>query len=396
MELRQLRLAFGVLGLAAAGYLPVYGCTLHGLSESTASRPFIAPARTHYASDPEPEQGPVSQRSADVRRVVLQHKAGARVDGRLNDLARWAAEQRTVVGVSPSTLDVDRTSRQLGITAPFPMLLFVDLGARSWPDDLRRALEAQPRSTQHNQLGVYVTPSGLAVVALAASHARIAPVPRQVPRGQPVELRAELAPGWSRPEWLTTAPDGRVRRLSAALEQTLEGLEPGTHQVELLARGPSGLEVIANFPIGVGEEPVVESVDLSGILWAPTAEAFLQAANHIRQRAGLPPLQRDEQLDRIAASHTRDMAQSRFFAHESPTHGSTHERMRRAGFPFERYGENIGRARSSEEIHTLWLRSPGHRANLLDPGFTHIGLGVTTDGSTAPPVVIATQIFGGR
>jgi hypothetical protein len=396
MDLRQLRLACGVLGLVAAGYLPVYGCSLHGLSSAASPEPFIAPARTHYTSATEPEPTGVHESTAAVRAEVLSQKPGARPDGRLVALARWAAEQRTLAGTSPSTLDVDRVSRRLGITAPFPMLLFVDLGASSWAEDLRRALDAQPRSTRHNQVGVHVDPSGLAVVALAANHATIAPVPRRVEPGQRVELKAELAAGWSRPEWLATAPDGKVRRLSATLEQPLENLEPGTHQIELLARGPFGLEVLANFPIGVGQEPVVESADLSGILWAPTAEAFLQAANHIRQRAGLPPLERDVALDRIADSHTRDMAQSRFFAHESPTRGSTHERMRRAGFPYQRYGENIGRARSPAEIHTLWLRSPGHRANLLDPGFTHIGLGVTTDGSTAPPVVIATQVFGGR
>lgn len=396
MDLRQLRLACGVLGLLAAGYLPVYGCSLHGLAPSAPSQPFVAPARPHYTSAVEPEPSGVHESTGAVRAAVLSQKPGARPDGRLTDLARWAAEQRTVAGTSPSTLDVDRASRRLGITAPFPMLLFVDLGASSWASDLHRALDAQPRSTQHNQLGVHVDPSGLAVVALAASHASIAPVPRRVEPGERVELKAELAPGWNRPEWLTTAPDGKVRRLSATLEQVLDDLEPGTHQIELLARGPHGLEVIANFPVGVGEEPVVESADFSGILWAPTAEAFLQAANHIRQRSGLPPLQRDAALDRIADSHTRDMAKSRFFAHESPTRGSTHDRMRRAGFPYQRYGENIGRARSSEEIHTLWLRSPGHRANLLDPGFTHIGVGVTTDGSTAPPVIIATQVFGGR
>ena len=187
----------------------------------------------------------------------------------------------------------------------------------------------------------------------------------------------------------------RDRRLSAAPTEVFEPSERGTYQVELLARGPHGLEVIANVPVGVGTQPVVEPLDLGDFSWEPTAEAFLRAANRIRRKAGLPPLHRDPKLDRIADGHTRDMAAARFFAHHSPTRGSTHDRMRRAGFPFQRYGENIGRARSSEEIHTLWLRSPGHRANLLDPGFTHIGLGVTTDSSSAPPVIIATQVFGG-
>lgn len=393
MDYRQLRLALGVLGMLAAGYLPFYGCSIHGLSGPVT--PFVAPARPHYstAAEPEPAEGRADR--ARVRAVVLRLKPGAQGDGRLSDLARWAATERLLAGSSPSALDVERVSRRLGLTSPFPMLLFVSLDDRSWEADLRRSLEAQPRSTSHNRLGVYVDESGLAAVALASSHATIAPIPRRIEPGDDLTLHAELAAGWTQPEWLVTAPNGRVRRLRAAPTEVLESLERGTHQIELLARGPFGLEVIANFPVGVGEQPVVETVDLAGISWAPTADAFLQAANQIRRKAGLPPLRRDPKLDRIADGHTRDMASARFFAHHSPTRGSTHDRMRRAGFPFQRYGENIGRARSSEEIHTLWLRSPGHRANLLDPGFTHIGLGVTTDPSSAPPVIIATQVFGG-
>lgn len=394
MDYRQLRLALGVLGVLAAGYLPFYGCSIHGLSGPTPA-PFVAPARPHYSTAVEPEPADAPRGTERVRTALLRLKPEAQGDGRLSDLARWAATERLLAGSAPSTLQVEQVSRELGITSPFPMLMFVNLDARSWEDDLRRSLEAQPRSTQHNRFGVYVHQAGLGVVALASSHAHIAPIPRRIEPGERLALNAELSPGWRQPEWLVTAPDGRVRRLSAAPTEVFEPSERGTYQVELLARGPHGLEVIANFPVGVGTQPVVEPLDLGDFSWEPTAEAFLRAANRIRRKAGLPPLHRDPKLDRIADGHTRDMAAARFFAHHSPTRGSTHDRMRRAGFPFQRYGENIGRARSSEEIHTLWLRSPGHRANLLDPGFTHIGLGVTTDSSSAPPVIIATQVFGG-
>ncbi len=401
---RQLRLALGLLTAAVAVYLPSTGCASRG--SGSESKPQISASKTsaplrdrdRYSSSPEghPYSGD-GQGASDASRVWnVVRTANERLegDGRLADLASWAAQQRSHRGETPSTIDVDRMSRRFGIVSPFPLLLFVDLDAATWERDLSGALRGQPKSSAHNRAGVYVTDDGLAVVALSASHADIAPVDRRVEEGAPVNLQAKLASGWNSPEWLVTGPDGKVRRMKGMLEQKLMGLPRGTHQIELLARGPNGLEVVANFPIGVGVNPEIEATTLN-VDWAPTAEAFLQAANEARAHAGLPPLKRDPELDRIAAGHNDDMHQNHFFAHQSPTNGSTHDRMRRAGFPYPRYGENIGRARSAEEIHTLWMRSPGHRANLLDPNFTHIGLDVDIDDSSSPPIVIATQVFGG-
>ncbi len=395
---RQLRLALGVASVAAATYFTASGCSAHGTpgpqDATQAASVQALRARTQYSTDLEPgdARGPEAK---EVREAVLGARPGLVGDGRLAELAAWAAGERKAKGVPPSSLEVDRVSRELGLVTPFPMLLFVDLTAKNWRSDLKNAISGQPSSASQNRFGIDVTADGRAVVALATHHADLAPVPRRVEPGNAVNLRAKLANGWSSPEWLVTAPDGSVRRFDGASAQSLAELPGGTHQIELLARGPNGLEVIANFPVGVGTDPRVENPELAGIEWAPTAEAFLEAANRIRKHAGLAPLVRDAKLDAIAEAHSRDMAENHYFAHQSPTAGSTHERMRRAGFPFSRYGENIGRARSAEEIHALWLRSPGHRANLMDASFTHIGLGVRVDTSTSPPVVIATQEFGG-
>ncbi len=394
---RQLRLALGVAGLASAAYFTSSGCSAHGTPEpQVAQKASVQPlrARTQYTTTPEPRDARGPDASA-VRTAVLEAKPELLGDGRLAELASWAADERRAQGTPPSTLDVDRVSRELGLVTPFPMLLFVDTTMQGWQTDLKDAIAGQPSSASQNRFGVSVGTDGRAVVALATHYADLDPVPRRIATGTAVSLKAKLAAGWTSPEWLVTGPDGAVRRLSGDLAQSLGDLDRGTHQIELLARGPHGLEVIANFPVGVDSDPKVENPELAGITWGATDEAFLEAANKIRKHAGLPPLTRDPKLDELASGHTRDMAQNRYFAHQSPTQGSTHERMRRAGFPYPRYGENIGRARSAEEIHALWLRSPGHRANLLDPTFTHVGIGVYVDKSTSPPVIIATQEFGG-
>lgn len=397
MQKRQLRLALGVVGLASAAYFTSSGCSTHGApgpKAATVPSVHALEARTQYSTSCEPEaaRGPDA---SEVQRTVLDARPGLQGDGRLAELARWAGAERKAGGAPPSTLDVDRVSRELGLVTPFPMLLFVDTTVSGWKRDLRAAIGGQPSSSQQNRYGISVGSDGRAVIAFGTHYVDLDPVPRRVEHGSAVNLRAKLADGWTAPEWIVTGPDGGVRRFDADGAQSLSELARGTHQIELLARGPHGLEVIANFPVGVGSEPRVENPELVGIEWGNTDESFLEAANKIRKHAGLPPLERDEKLERIARAHTRDMAESRYFAHQSPTQGSTHERMRRAGFPFPRYGENIGRARSAEEIHALWLRSPGHRANLLDPTFSHVGIGVYVDKSSSPPVVIATQEFGG-
>ncbi len=394
---RQLRLALGVVGLASAAYLTSSGCSTHGTSGPqavTVPTVHALEARAQYSTTCEPEAA-LGPDASEVQRTVLGARPGLQGDGKLAQLARWAGAERASGGAPPSTLEVDRVSRELGLVTPFPMLLFVDTKVSGWQDDLRAVLGGQPSSAQQNRYGISVGSDGRAVIAFGTHYVDLDPVPRRVAHGAPVNLRAKLADGWTAPEWIVTGPDGAVRRLEAEGEQALTELARGTHQIELLARGPHGLEVIANFPVGVDTDPRIENPELVGIEWGTTEESFLKAANKIRKHAGLPPLQRDSRLEELARAHTNDMAESRYFAHKSPTQGSTHERMRRAGFPFPRYGENIGRARTAEEIHALWLRSPGHRANLLDPTFTHIGIGVRVDKSSSPPVVIATQEFGG-
>jgi len=104
-----------------------------------------------------------------------------------------------------------------------------------------------------------------------------------------------------------------------------------------------------------------------------------------RQRAahGLRPLHRNRALATAAARHSRDMARRNFFAHTAPGGVTFADRIRgaryrpRGGWSI---GENIawgsGRLASPAAIVRGWMRSPGHRANILDGRFRAIGVGV--------------------
>ena len=88
------------------------------------------------------------------------------------------------------------------------------------------------------------------------------------------------------------------------------------------------------------------------------------------------------------------MAASHFFGHVSPTTGTVADRIRRAGVLTSILGENVSQGDSAESAHQGLMDSPGHRATMLDPRFTHVGIGVAhTD---AGPPLVATLVFARR
>lgn len=101
--------------------------------------------------------------------------------------------------------------------------------------------------------------------------------------------------------------------------------------------------------------------------------------NEERQAQGLAPFTTDNKLSSAARVHATDMACNDFFSHTGSDGSSVGDRVSAQGYSWSRVGENIyagsgsyGSPRSAVEA---WMDSPGHRANILDPGFTQIGVG---------------------
>ncbi len=122
-------------------------------------------------------------------------------------------------------------------------------------------------------------------------------------------------------------------------------------------------------------------------------QQMLDLVNRERTSRGLPPLQADPELTRLARLKSQDMINLNYFAHQSPTYGSPFEMMRAAGVTYRTAGENLAGASGVERAHTALMNSSGHRANILNPGFTHIGIGIITGGSYG---MMFTQLFVGR
>lgn len=105
------------------------------------------------------------------------------------------------------------------------------------------------------------------------------------------------------------------------------------------------------------------------------AEArLLRDLNRVRSAHLLPPLRYDPRLQRAARAHTREMLETGIFQH-----GAFGTRMLQYDVRGSLTGENLawatGTRATASAIVRAWLASPEHRANLLRPGFTRIGIG---------------------
>jgi uncharacterized protein YkwD len=106
--------------------------------------------------------------------------------------------------------------------------------------------------------------------------------------------------------------------------------------------------------------------------------------NADRRRHGLRRLRLSRRLSKAARAHSRDMVRRDYFSHTSPSGASFVDRIRRSGYLSGAFtwmvGENLawgaGSMSSPAQTVRAWMRSPGHRENILTGRFVHIGIGI--------------------
>jgi uncharacterized protein YkwD len=105
-------------------------------------------------------------------------------------------------------------------------------------------------------------------------------------------------------------------------------------------------------------------------------EALLRI-NHERGRAGLSALTRSPVLDLAAQRHACDNAAHNRMSHTGSDGSQFGERIRRAGYGYRRANENVALGyRDAASVVAAWMRSPGHRQNVLDRATQDMGVGV--------------------
>jgi uncharacterized protein YkwD len=122
---------------------------------------------------------------------------------------------------------------------------------------------------------------------------------------------------------------------------------------------------------------------------------LLRQMNRVRAEHGLRRLRYDPHLERAARAHTSEMLRTDIFAH-----GSFGTRMLQFDVTGSTAGENLAwttRALgSARTIIAAWLASPEHRANLLEPSFTRVGVGALLGAfQSCPRAQVVTTDFAG-
>ena len=111
-------------------------------------------------------------------------------------------------------------------------------------------------------------------------------------------------------------------------------------------------------------------------------QRVVELTNAERAKQGLPALKIDTELSKVARIKSEDMQKNNYFDHNSPTYGSPFDMMKKFGISYTSAGENIAQGqRTPEEVVQAWMNSAGHRANILNNGFTHIGVGYVESGN---------------
>ncbi|MEG6616990.1 CAP domain-containing protein [Peptococcaceae bacterium 1198_IL3148] len=129
----------------------------------------------------------------------------------------------------------------------------------------------------------------------------------------------------------------------------------------------------------IAQQPVPkETTDTSNSAFQ---SKVVELVNQERSKAGLQPGVVKADLTNVAQLKAEDMANNNYFSHTSPTYGSPFDMMKQFGINYSYAGENIAVGYSTpESVMEGWMNSEGHKKNILNPNFTEIGVGFTTNG----------------
>lgn len=110
-------------------------------------------------------------------------------------------------------------------------------------------------------------------------------------------------------------------------------------------------------------------------------QQMIDEINKERANVGLAPLKVDLRLVGVAQVKANDMKTNGYFSHTSPTYGSPYDMMKMAGIQYYSAGENIARNISVDAAMSAFMSSSGHKANILNANYTHVGVGIVYSSS---------------
>lgn len=322
----------------------------------------------------------------------------------------------TLARAGPGRVDpvgIELAMSHHGVFTPVPALLSIDargMGVDALAEAARPRLREMLARGRYNRFGVGRATEGAetrVVVALAELDITLEPIPRHLPADGRTRVRGSVSSGLEAPRVIATLADGQARRLETDVlggrhfEATFACAGAGRHRIEVMADGPDGPRVVANFPVWCGAEPptrhqvVLEDVDAAPRSEGDSEQRLFERLQAARAEHGLDPLVWDESAAEVARAHSLDMRDHEFVAHVSPNTGTVSDRMESHGIRARRVLENVALAGSPDAAHDGLMESPGHRGAILSADVTRVGVGVAfgevaDDGRVE---IYATQVF---
>ena len=139
---------------------------------------------------------------------------------------------------------------------------------------------------------------------------------------------------------------------------------------------------------------------------AHESEVIFCLMNAMRENAGLPDLEQQDELARASVDHSQDMVDNKYFAHDSQDGRDVVARLKAVDYipPDGEWivGENLawgsGALSTPRALVNAWMNSPPHRENLLSADYKEVGMGAVlgTPDSEAPDGITVTTDFGTR
>jgi uncharacterized protein YkwD len=333
---------------------------------------------------------------ADALDAIRGHLGGAgarlRLSGSLVSAARVLARRNAAAGTAVAELSQLRAALAQGLSYdPAPTQFAAEGDAANVRASLP-ALVAGAGGATHLGVGAVEAGGTVHVVVLAAvRRARLEPFPRDVPPGATLTLSGALAPGLHGARVVVTTPSGAVIEAEtqgegAAFQAPLRFPEQGPYLVEVVSQGADGPAIAALLAVRAGAGTLTAPAIGEGGAAASASDPegqVLAALNALRARRGLPALRRSPGLDQVARRHSEDMRRAGRIAHVLPGGAGPSERVAAARIAFREVRENVARGESALAAHAAAAESPAHLENILAPGISEVGLGVSQDSAGA-------------
>ncbi len=172
------------------------------------------------------------------------------------------------------------------------------------------------------------------------------------------------------------------------------------------ANNPRGFDTLQKISVSIMTVLVLLTfigANLHAVLWQSSSwlvstvlpAVVVELTNEERADIDKAPLRRSTTLDAAAKLKAEHMAKNEYFAHYSPDGVSPWHWFNQSGYVFAHAGENLAiHFTDSSEVVEAWMKSPTHRANIVNGQYTEIGVGTAKGKYEGYDTVYVVQLFG--